>query len=106
MIGREGSTKKRSKRQPIPEFHGTMTKRADMRARIQISTADEFAKLDAKPGARIIVDALFDDGFEVVAADIYAVHPEHRLIDVNLRCPLALDAKTVVVKRSCLGEVP
>lgn len=104
MNGRDGTTNKRSRRQPIPEFHGKITKRADDRARIQINTLAEFDKLDAAIGVMLIVDAIFSDGeFEVVAADIYAVHSEHRLIDVHLRYPLAPEAKTVVIKRSCLG---
>lgn len=106
-MNRTGTTKKRSKRQPIPEFHGKVTKRADMRARIQIDTRVEFDKLEALPGVMLIVDAIFsDEEFQVVAADIYAVHSDQRLIDVHLRARLDPEANKVVIKRSCLGVTP
>jgi hypothetical protein len=103
MIGRGGTTKKRGKLPPVPEYPGKMTKRAESRARVQLDRDKDFAKLDAKPGVMLLVEALFADGFEVVAGDVYAVHPEFRLVDMNLRAPLSLETRDVVLRRTSLG---
>ena len=106
MIGREGTNKKRGKLPPVPSYRGRLVRRADARARLAIDTDKDFGKLDAVSGVLLLVEALFDDGFEVVAAEVYAVHPQHRFIDVHLRAPLPENTNRIEVKRTRLGLIP
>ncbi len=101
MIGKAGTTKKPGKRRPIPTYAGKVTRRAESRARIVLDSERDFA---AAIGVLLIVQADFADGFEVVAADVYAVHPEFRMVDVRLRAPLPAETSVVKVYRTSLGD--
>lgn len=65
-------------------------KRADDRARLQL-----YEVWDAKVGERLLVDS----EWETLAADVYAVHPEHRLLDVTLRGGLDESTSRVWLRR-------
>lgn len=102
MSAASGTTKRKGKLPPVPTYPGKVTKRADKRARILLDREKDVAKLDATSGTLLLLEAVFDDGFEVIAAEVYAVHPG-RLIDVHLRGSLPLETNAVKVYRTSLG---
>lgn len=106
MIGREGTAKKSGRLPPVPSFRGRLVKRADMRARIELDHDKDFVALNAASGVLLLIEADFSDGFEVVAAEVYAVHPAYRYLDVQLRASLPANANRVEVKRTSLGVIP
>lgn len=103
MIGKSGTTTKARKLPPVPTYAAKITKRADMRARLVIDRASDFVRLDPSSGVLLIIEVDFTEGFEVVAAEVYAVHAEYRIVDVRLRADLPLETRAVSIKRTSLG---
>jgi hypothetical protein len=86
----------------VPEYKARITRRAEGRARLELSKK-EAARLAPEVGLVLLLDSRrCDDGFEVVAAEVYAVHLEGTLVDVDLRAEISADL--VNVKRTGIGK--
>src|SRR5690606_2683720 len=70
---------------------GRVVKRADNRIRIA-------TELVAQVGQVLIVEADGDDLLEVVAAVVYATHPDRRLLDCRLLAPFVEEPDAVLLR--------
>lgn len=76
---------------------GRIVKRADNRVRIA-------TELVAQVGQVLIVESAADDLLEVVAAVVYAAHPEHRLLDCRLLAPFVEQPDAVLLRSTSLVQ--
>ncbi len=84
-----------------PSIPARITRRADDRIRLQLTTAD-YAALAPTVGTVLLIELQEPDLCEVVAGQVYAVH-HHELVDCRLRALPLVATDSVGLRRTQLG---
>ncbi len=96
----KSGTTKPPKLPPRPTFAASVRRRSDCgwRVRLQLNAAGDAECLAAVVGTTVILAT----SWEAVGATVYAIHPDGRLLDVQLLAKLDATATGVEVRRTTI----